>query len=338
MAELATLSGPAGFFSGIGGGRPVARFPVFSEASAEAGAGGARAASHVPVLVEEATDALMPERAGGYIDATFGGGGHSASLLKKMTSDSALLGLDCDECAESRSTEVEDPRFRFLRRNFKDMEAAAEEADMPQVRGVLFDLGASSMQLDDAERGLSFLRRGPLDMRLDRRGEMTAESILRYSTERELTRIFREYGEEPEARRLGRAIFERRREIQSTADLAGIVAAHKRSHPQGRHPATLVFQALRIAVNQEFASLRKGLEAASRVLSAGGRLAVIAFHSLEDRIVKRALSAPSFPGIGKVGGCGMRAEGGPIRASAEEVNANPRARSACLRVFVKEDS
>lgn len=300
-------------------------------------AGFASVSGHITVLAAPAADALLSPGGGCYIDATFGGGGHSRMLLQKMPAAARLLALDCDEYAEARAAEVDDSRFCFMRRNFADLAAAAEESGIVpgEVQGVLFDLGLSSMQLDNAGRGMSFSRRGPLDMRMDRRAPTTLKSLLEFCDERELARILKNYGEEPEARRVARAIYARRRDISDTATLAQIVAEGKRGRPPGRHPATLVFQALRIAVNRELEVLRRGLEAACALLARGGRLAVIAFHSLEDRMVKRTLSAPAFPGVGRVGGLGMRPLGKMTTPSAEETKNNPRARSARMRVFVK---
>ena len=283
-------------------------------------------------MAEPAANALLAGGGGRYIDATFGGGGHSRMLLAKMPADGKLLALDCDEYAAERAAEITDTRFSFMRRNFAELEDAARPGE---IDGVLFDLGVSSMQLESAGRGFSFMRPGPLDMRLDRRGAATAESLLRSCGERRLAGILKEYGEEPEARRVGRAIYARRRQIKDTATLAKIVSDSKRVRPPGRHPATLVFQALRIAVNGEIKMLRRGLEAARRILVLGGRLVVIAFHSVEDRAVKRALSAPGLPGIGGADG-GMRALGKSAAPSAEEIASNPRARSARMRVFIKE--
>lgn len=293
--------------------------------------------NHAAVMAVPATDAVLAAGGGCYIDATFGGGGHSRLLLQKMPSAARLLALDCDEFAAERAAKVGDSRFCFMRRNFAELpEAAAEAGIAPgDVAGVLFDLGVSSLQLESAGRGFSFSRRGPLDMRLDRREGMTVQSLLESCDERELARILKHYGEEPESRRIGRAIVSRRREITDTATLAQVISAEKRAHPPGRHPATLAFQALRIAVNRELDSLRNGLEAACKLLAQGGRLAVIAFHSLEDRAVKRTLSAPSHPGFGRVGGVGMRPLGKMKTPSAEEIQQNPRARSARMRVFEK---
>ena len=291
-------------------------------------------------MLEPAVSALLGGGvgSGAWIDATFGGGGHSGEILRRLPPDACLLALDCDDYAAMQAATVADPRFIFARRNFADIKEAAEAAGVTQVHGVLFDLGVSSMQLDAAERGLSFRCRGPLDMRLDRRAEMTAGKLLAVLDEQSLAQLFRRYGEEPEARRVARALWARRDEIVDTATLARLVVASKRRHPPGRHSATLVFQALRIAVNDELENLRRGLAAACDLLSAGGRLVVIAFHSLEDRIVKRLMTGISFPGFGRINALGMRALGRAHPPSAEEVAANPRARSARMRVFVKMET
>lgn len=291
--------------------------------------------THATVLAAPAAAAVLAGGGGGYIDATFGGGGHSRAILQRMPAAARLLALDCDEYAAVRAAEITDPRFSFARRNFAEIGEAAAESGGGEINGVLFDLGVSSMQLDSAERGLSFMRPGPLDMRLDRRRAETAQSLIESCSERELCGILKEYGEEPEARRVGRAIFARRGDIKDTAALAKLVADNKRIRRPGRHPATLVFQALRIAVNRELKMLKRGLEAASRLLALGGRLVVIAFHSAEDRLAKRVLSAPCFPGMGSVGGAGMRPLGKSAAPDADEIAANPRARSARMRVFEK---
>ena len=290
--------------------------------------------THTAVLAAPAVEALLAGGGERYIDATFGGGGHSRLILRNMPPAARLLAMDCDEFAAARAAEIDDNRFCFLRENFSKIAAAAGEVEMPEVSGVLFDLGVSSMQLDTAVRGMSLMREGPLDMRMDRRGGMTAKTILEKYAERDLADILWRYGEEPESRRIARVLHKRRYEVTDTAALAKLVAETKRARPLKRHPATLVFQALRIAVNGELDNLRRGLAAARDILAHGGRLVVIAFHSLEDRIVKRTLMPPAFPGIGRIGG-GMRPLG-KTSPSAEETQLNPRARSARMRVFVKE--
>ena len=290
--------------------------------------------NHTTVLATAATNALV-DGDGCYIDATFGGGGHSRQLLRRLSPAARLIALDCDEYAAACAADIDDARFCFVRQNFAELSDVARQNAAVNVRGVLFDLGISSLQLDSAERGLSFRRRGPLDMRMDRRQEQTARTFLSSCSERTLIRILKEYGEEPEARRVGQAIYARRRQIADTAELATIVTDAKRAHPPGKHPATLTFQALRIAVNREWDSLWRGLKAASTILARGGRLAVIAFHSLEERMIKRALSSPAFPGIGQIEPSLLQPLGQVIIPSAAEIADNPRARSARMRVFVK---
>ncbi len=295
-------------------------------------------AAHAPVLCEQATDALLGGGGGGvFVDATFGGGGHSARLLAKMAADARLIALDCDEDAQRRAEERfgGDARFSFFRRNFAQLAEVLGEAGTPTVQGVLFDLGLSGFQLAEATRGFSFRLAGALDMRMDRRQEMTAARFLRDNGEAAVAKALREYGEEPEAKRIARAIAGAA-PMGDTVALAELVARAKRHKtPGGRNPATRVFQALRIAVNRELESLAAGLEAARRALAEGGRLAVVAFHSLEDRMVKRLGAGASFPGLGRVGG-GLIALGPVLRPGADEIQNNPRSRSAKLRVFAKE--
>lgn len=296
--------------------------------------------AHQTVLAQEAVAALFAPalaRAAApvYVDATFGGGGHSRRILSRLPPRGRLLALDCDEAAAARAARMPPENFRFFRRNYSELAAALREGAAGDVCGVLFDLGVSSLQLDDAGRGFSFAADAPLDMRLDRRRGLAAAQWLAQSGEEDIRRALRQFGEEPEARRVARSLFARRAEISTTGQLAAAVRDAKRQPTPGRHPATRTFQAIRIAVNDELAHLQKGLEAARDALITGGRLVVIAFHSLEDRIVKRLGAAATLPGIGRVGGSNLRAEGRMRRPSAAEVAANPRARSACMRVFTK---
>lgn len=285
----------------------------------------------------DASDAGGGDRAAGgwFVDATFGGGGHSRLLLEQMPADGRLLALDCDEVAAARAAAVCHPRFDFARRDFAELTAVLEERCIAGVCGVLFDLGVSSMQLDDISRGFSFRGEAELDMRLDRRSGVSAADWLRNNDEKTIRAALRRYGEEPEAGRVARALFAARGTANTTTAFADIVRAAKRRPTPGRHPATRAFQALRIVVNDELENLRRGLDAARRALVVGGRLVVIAFHSLEDRIAKRLTFAETFPGFGRVGGGDLSPVGRMRRPSEEEVAANPRARSACLRVFVK---
>ena len=290
---------------------------------------------HLPVMCEAATDALLVGGGGVFVDATFGGGGHSKAILRKIPADSSLIALDCDEFAEEHAAGVGDKRFQFFRRNFSQLSEVLAEAGVQAVRGVLFDLGFSSLQLACAERGFSFQRTGDLDMRLDRRQGLTVCQWLRQADEKDIARVLKEYGEEPEARRLARALAARCGDIHNTADLSRLVAQTKLRPTPGCNPATRVFQALRIAVNQELDNLLTGLTAARKHLCVGGRLAVIAFHSLEDRIVKRFSAGIALPRLGRVDEGDMRSVGGMRRPDKAEIMANPRSRSACLRVFEK---
>ncbi len=299
---------------------------------------GGKAASpgHIAVMCEAATDAVVGGgREGVFVDATFGGGGHSRMLLQKISADARLIALDCDEDAAKRAGEVADARFCFYRRNFADLTQVLAEAGAVSVQGVLFDLGLSSYQLADAERGFSFSRAGGLDMRMDRREEMTAQKLLRDSGVESLAKTLRDYGEEPEARRIAKALASMKTPPADTLLLAKFIATvkHKPFGGGKLNPATRVFQALRIAVNRELESLADGLEAARRALAVGGRLAVLAFHSLEDRMVKRFAAGVAFPGMGKVAAGELAAVGGMQKPDAMEVAANPRSRSAKLRVF-----
>lgn len=311
----------------------MARFADMTGAGLAGGGGGA-AAGHLAVMCEAATDALVGGGRGGvFVDATFGGGGHSRMLLGKIAADAKLIALDCDEDAERRARQVADSRFCFYRRNFAELAQVLAEAGAVSVQGVLFDLGLSSYQLADAARGFSFSRAGALDMRMDRRREITAQRFLRDTGAQALARVLRDYGEEPEARRIAKALAALKTPPADTLALAKFVADIKQQ-PGGRiNPATRVFQALRIVVNRELESLAEGLAAARRALAKGGRLAVLAFHSLEDRMVKRFAAGAAFPGMGKVAPGELIAVGGMQKPDAAEVQNNPRSRSAKLRVY-----
>lgn len=303
------------------------------------------AAYHVPVLLAESMDVLAMRPDGVYLDATLGGGGHARAILDRLGPDGLLVGLDQDADALARAEEWAAPygrRFRPARGNFEDLGAALDEAGVDRLDGVLFDLGVSSHQLDVPERGFSFRAGGPLDMRMDRRQDMTAEDIIQGWPEEDIADILWRFGEERHSRRIARAIVRARDGIRNTADLAEVV---RKSVPpvRGReriHPATRAFQALRIAVNREMDVLTAGLQAAEARLAPGGRLAVIAWHSLEDRIVKdfireRAAGCVCPPRL-PVCRCGHVATlkiitRKPVTPSEAEVAANPRARSARLR-------
>lgn len=296
--------------------------------------------THQSVFCAEAVGAVlaaMPGAGDTVVDATFGGGGHSRALLAKLPADCRLLALDCDEFAAARAATIKNPNFTFVRRNFAALPEVLTALNIDGVRAVLFDLGVSSLQLDAPARGFSFRYDSALDMRLDRRSGQTAMHWLQNNDEDAIRTALKNYGEEPEARRIARVLFAHRADMTTTASLADAVRAAKKHPTPGKHPATRVFQALRIAVNQELENLQKGLDAAIRVLLVGGRLVVIAFHSLEDRIVKRLTVGVTFPGWGRMAGYPLRPIGRMQRPSAAEVAVNPRARSARLRVFMKTE-
>ena len=306
---------------------------------------------HVPVLLREAMAHLAPKPGGIYVDATFGAGGHARAIL--ATPDVRLFAIDRDPqaIAGGQALVAEYPdRLTLLEGRFSDMERLLADHGVSAVDGVVMDLGVSSMQLDEAERGFSFLREGPLDMRMEQAGLAAAE-VLNTFREEDIAAILKTYGEERRARPLARAIVRRRKErpFETTFDLVEVAEAVLGRPRSGRkHPATRAFQALRIFVNRELEEVAKGLLAAERLLKPGGRLVVVSFHSLEDRIVKRFFAArtgrgqaasrrlphepeppaPSFVDI---------APGG-IVPSQEEVARNPRARSARLRAGERTDA
>jgi 16S rRNA (cytosine1402-N4)-methyltransferase len=278
--------------------------------------------THQSVLYDEVLEALQPRPGVAYqaLDCTINGAGHAFGLLERSAPDGHLTGLDADasalRAAEERLRAFEG-RFALVHANFREL----GELSLSDVHGVLFDLGLSSAQLDESGRGFSFRFDEPLDMRFDARSGETAADLLNGLSEEELARVLREYGEEPRARRLARRIVERR-PLARTTDLVDAVGEKR-----GRiHPATRVFQALRIAVNDELAALEDGLDAAVRLLRPGGRLAVISFHSLEDRIVKWRLRNWADSRLVRILTRKPRTPGEP------ELQANPRARSAKLRV------
>lgn len=301
--------------------------------------------NHEPVLLKETIDYLRPAREDGtLVDATVGLGGHAAALLERYPR-SKLIAIDRDPAALDRARErlsKYEGRVTFHRGRHESLIEILKQSQTAKVSGILADLGVSSMQLDDASRGFSFRFDAPLDMRMGPEGA-TAADLVNSLEPRELTRILREYGEEPMARRIAGAIVEARAEapIETTTQLAAIVRSVKRPRPGDIDPATLTFQALRIATNEELAGLDRFLDDAVESLEPAARIAVIAFHSLEDRIVKRAFrrlegECTCPPGM-PVCGCGAVEKvkiltGRPVTASDEEVNRNPRSRSAKLRV------
>lgn len=293
---------------------------------------------HTPVLLAEVIAALAPRPGGRYLDATVGGGGHALAVLQAAQPGGVLLGIDADPAAlaatAERLAEAGLSQQAVLRHgSFADLAALAAEAGFTAVDGILFDLGVSSYQLDTPERGFSFAADGPLDMRLDPTQGPTAADLVNRLSERELAGIIFQYGEEHAARRIARAIVERRRSqpFQSTADLAAVVARAVGGRHGRIHPATRTFQALRIAVNHELDRLAAALPQAVALLALGGKLAVISFHSLEDRIVKQFLRAEAAGEAPRLAIITKK----PVVASDTEVAANPRARSAKLRVAVR---
>ncbi|MFA4944168.1 MAG: 16S rRNA (cytosine(1402)-N(4))-methyltransferase RsmH [Lentisphaeria bacterium] len=304
---------------------------------------------HIPVLLQPVLELLRPEGCRRLVDGTLGGAGHAAALLAAAPADAELLGSDRDDAAlaaaRARLAPFA-PRVHLVRGSYAQMAefAAALGWEDATVDAILLDLGVSSPQIDTPDRGFAHRFDGPLDMRMDRRQRLTAATLLNHTPEAELARIFREYGEEPQARRLAHAIVERRERQpwERTAELAALVGkVAGRPFQRGLPAATRVFQALRIAVNGELAELRAGLAAALRLLRPGGRLAVISFHSLEDRIVKEfirheALSCVCPPGL-PVCVCQKQATlrpvtKKPVTAAAAELAANRRAAPAKLRV------
>ncbi|WP_133661066.1 16S rRNA (cytosine(1402)-N(4))-methyltransferase RsmH [Paraburkholderia sp. BL10I2N1] len=301
---------------------------------------------HRTVLLEEAVDALVTRTDGVYVDGTFGRGGHSRAVLGKLGEAGRLIAFDKDPLAIATARQIADPRFEIVHESFASLRDAVAERGVGRVSGVLLDLGVSSPQVDDPERGFSFRADGPLDMRMDpTRGESAADWLAR-ATVQELTEVIRDYGEERFAFQIAKALVARRAEsdrlgpLVSTGELAQIVANVVKTREKGKDPATRTFQAIRIHVNQELAELQVVLEAALSLLEQGGRLVVISFHSLEDRIVKRFMQAhASAPAVDRR--LPIRAVDlpspplriiGRVFASDAEVAANPRARSAVMRV------
>lgn len=300
---------------------------------------------HRPVLLAEALAALAIRPDGFYVDATFGRGGHAAAILERLGSAGSLLALDRDPAAGewARSEFGQDARFRFVQTRFSQLADMIEQRGLRgRVSGVLLDLGVSSPQLDDPARGFSFSRDGALDMRMDPTSGIGAAEWISRAGEAEIEQALAEFGEERFHRRIARAIAMARRQapIATTARLAAIVAAAVPTREPGKHPATRTFQAIRIAVNDELRELRAVLPQVVRTLAPGGRMAVISFHSLEDRVVKRFMHEQArgmelpldLPVTGLPQGRTLRVVGRAVRPAAAEIAINPRARSALLRV------
>ncbi len=297
---------------------------------------------HRPVLAPQAAELLVAHPGGVYVDGTLGGGGHARQILARLGPGGRLVGVDRDPDALEACRELgEDPRVTLVRGRFGALRSILPELGVDRVQGVLLDLGMSSHQVDRPERGFSFVRDGPLDMRMDPEAGASAADLVNRLDERALTRLLREYGEEPRARRVAAAIVRarKRRPIRTTGELARVVeeALGRRG---GHHPATRTFQALRIAVNRELEELEALLAALPHLLAPGGRVVVIAYHSLEDRRVKRAFrdAEPRCRCPPEALRCVCGRPGWlrvltrkALRPSREEVEANPRARSARLR-------
>jgi len=304
--------------------------------------------SHTSVLLDEAIEGLAIKPSGLYIDGTFGRGGHSRALLARLAAEGRLLGFDKDPEAIRVGAELAagDGRFVVIQRSFADMaEELRQRGLYGQVDGVLLDLGVSSPQLDDAERGFSFMHDGPLDMRMNPAVGQSAAQWINAAPEEDIAAVLKEYGEERYAKRIARAIVMRRAEqpFSRTADLAEVVKVANPAWEKHKHPATRAFQGIRIFINRELEDLADGLKAALEVLAPGGRLVVISFHSLEDRLVKQfmrreAKGAPlprDLPIRAADIDVSINLVGKAIMPSAAETAANPRARSAVLRIAEK---
>jgi 16S rRNA (cytosine1402-N4)-methyltransferase len=306
----------------------------------------AGAGAHAPVLAREAIEALNVRPDGVYVDATFGRGGHSRLILARLGPAGRLIALDRDPEAVAASRAISDPRFSCVRARFGDVARVLDEAGLARIDGALLDLGVSSPQLDDPKRGFSFRCDGPLDMRMDPDAGEPASDWLARAQEDEIREVVAKHGEERFAKQIARAIVAARgREpLRTTRQLAALVAAAVRTREPGQDPATRTFQALRIHLNQEPEELALALPALMGRLAPGGRIAVISFHSLEDRVVKHALRAAASPPplparlpirAADIPPPPMKLVGRAVRPSAAETAANPRARSAILRVAEK---
>lgn len=299
---------------------------------------------HYSVLLQESIDALLLERDGIYVDGTFGRGGHSRAILKGLNENGKLFAFDKDpEAIElGNALAKEDARFEIIHASFSDMTAQLKLRGVEKVDGVLMDLGVSSPQLDEAERGFSFLKDGPLDMRMDNSAGQTAAQWLASAEAAEIAKVLKEYGEERFAKRIANAIVRERdeQEITGTLQLAEIVSAANPNWEKNKHPATRAFQGIRIFINRELQDLEDALMDVLALVKAQGRIVVISFHSLEDRIVKRffrdqskgkALPA-SVPVTESMLDKKLKVLGKPVKASDTELDENIRSRSAVLRV------
>ena len=301
--------------------------------------------THRPVLLDEVIEALNIQSSGIYVDGTFGRGGHANAILNRLGEQGRLFAMDKDPQAVAAAKEMfaQDARFSIEQGSFSQLKQHVDARQwMGKVSGILLDLGVSSPQLDDPQRGFSFRLEGALDMRMDTSGGLTAAQWVNEAKETALAQVFRDYGEERYAKRIARAIVTSRSEapITSTTQLANIIAQANPAWEEGKHPATRCFQALRIFINRELEDIQQCLPQSLDILIKGGRLAVISFHSLEDRIVKRFIRdqargdnfPPDLPILAAQIQPKLRAVGKAIYPTEEEINTNPRARSAVLRV------
>nr|WP_067298776.1 16S rRNA (cytosine(1402)-N(4))-methyltransferase RsmH [Marinobacterium profundum] len=305
--------------------------------------------SHTTVLLREAVEALVQDPDAFYIDGTFGRGGHSGLILEQLQSKGRVLAIDKDPEAITYAAERfgDESRFEIERGSFADMDQYVRARQLAgKVGGILLDLGVSSPQLDDASRGFSFLNEGPLDMRMNPDVGLSAAQWIATASEKEMADVIFTYGEERFARRMARAVVAARQEVQitTTAQLAKIIAEANPAWEKGKHPATRAFQAIRIHINRELEDLERCLDQALDLLSIGGRLVVISFHSLEDRIVKRFIRKHvkgdehlprGIPVTQDMLQQRLKSAGKAIKASPGEVQQNPRARSAVMRVAVR---
>ena len=307
--------------------------------------------THRPVLLAEAVTSVLGETTSSeqqsitIIDGTFGRGGHSREILKHLNSQSKLIAFDKDLQAIAEAKTIQDPRFQIIHESFASM---AEQVPSNSIDGVLLDLGISSPQIDDPSRGFSFRADGPLDMRMDTTRGQSAAEWLAVAEQKEIARVIKEYGEERFALQIAKAVIARREQgdpLTRTGELASLVAGVVRTREAGQDPATRTFQAIRIYINQELADLESGLNAAFQCLKPGGLLAVISFHSLEDRIVKQFMQGLSKVSVPR--GLPLTEKQMPkplaellgrIKPSEQEIQENPRARSAILRVMRKMKS
>jgi len=305
---------------------------------------------HIPVLLNEAIAGLLTSPDGIYIDATFGRGSHTRAILNALSPKGRLIAFDKDPeaVAYAKKHFSDDKRFTILHHSFADLQTCLSEMNLfGQINGILFDLGVSSPQLDNPERGFSFAKEGKLDMRMDTSQGIDAMTWITRIPEEELADVLWKYGEEKFSRRIAKAIVTTREQkpITTTSQLADIIkfAIPKPKKPQDKHPATRSFQAIRIAINQELTDLERALAQALEALLPGGRLAVISFHSLEDRIVKQFIKhhekgedlPRGLPVKGKHHSARLKSSGKPVKPEMKEINLNPRSRSAILRIAEK---